>query len=318
MLDICVVNDKRPQYAMFAMFLGAFCNVILNYLFLFVFELGIIGSALATILGHIIGAAVLLWHYISATHRVRLFKILRLHNFIESNLAFLLVKKGDLCFVRAFNLSIIFRAIKLGIPYASSEASVGFVMWLYNKILKDIGGESSLAIYSAVMYAGFNFFTILLALAESIQPLASFNYGMRDFSRLKQILKFYIYVEVALSVSMYVLFFIFDSYVAAAFLKDMGLKAQSAEAMRYYFFGFIFLGLNLIIALYLQSLQRAFASFVVTMSYTLIFISILLPLIAYSYGLKGAWIAYPLAQICALITSILVLYITTKRGLYGR
>lgn len=317
-LDICVINDKRPRFAMFAMFLGAICNVILNYLFLFIWELGIIGSAYATVLGHIIGSIVLLWHYIPTRHRILFFLCFGAKKISHVDIIFSIVfeKRGDLHFVPLFNWTFIIRAMKFGIPYAASEASVGFVMWLYNRILKDIGGEDALAIYSSVLYAGFNFFTVLLALAESIQPLASFNYGMRNFERLKQILKFYIRIAIILSITIYALFFFFDSYIATMFLKDINLKIQSAEAMRIYFIGFIFLSINLIIALYLQSLQRPFSSFLVTMSYTLIFIAILLPFIANFFGLRGAWITYPIAQFCALLVSIAILRYEITHGLY--
>ena len=303
-LDICVINDKRPQFAMSAMFLGAILNVIFNYLFLFVFELGIAGSAYATVLGHAVGSLVLMWHYIPTRFRILFLKRLAL-GFLVSRI---LYKKGDLCFISVFNIALIPRVMKLGLPYGASEVSVGVVMWLYNQTLKGIGGEDALAIYSSVLYAGFNFFTVLLALAESIQPLASFNYGMRDKKRLADILRFYIKVELCISLIIYAAFFIFDEYIAMMFLKDASLKAQSAEAIRIYFFGFIFLGINLIVAMYLQSLQRAFASFVVTISYTFIFIAILLPIVSSFYGLIGAYIAYPLSQICALCVSIAVLW----------
>ena len=139
---------------------------------------------------------------------------------------------------------------------------------------------------------------------------------MRNFERLKQILKFYIRIAIILSITIYALFFFFDSYIATMFLKDINLKIQSAEAMRIYFIGFIFLSINLIIALYLQSLQRPFSSFLVTMSYTLIFIAILLPFIANFFGLKGAWITYPIAQFCALLVSIAILRYEITHGLY--
>lgn len=310
-LDICVVNDRRPRFAMFAMFLGAGSNIILNYFFLFVWEFGIIGSAYATTLGHIIGSIVLLWHYIESKYRNMLL------SFWSPNLAtkisnFIVDKKGDLCFVPIFKLSFVIRAIKYGSPYAASEASVGIVMWLYNRILKDIGGENALAIYSVVLYAGFNFFTFLIALAESIQPIASFNYGMRQFIRLKQILRFYIYIALAISCTLYIIFFVCDDFVVSLYLKDSTLKEQSAIALKVYFIGYLFLGYNLIIAFYLQSLQKAFASFIVTFSYTFAFIVVLLPIATHYYGITGAWIAYPISQCLALCVSIVVLKNTTK------
>ncbi|MCI7411087.1 MATE family efflux transporter [Helicobacter bilis] len=315
-LDICVVNDKRPRLAMFAMFLGAICNVIFNYLFLFVWEFGIIGSAYATTLGHIIGSLVLLWHYIESKHRALLLGFFNknLANKIRTALPFICEKSGELYFVKVFNWNLLGRAIKYGSPYAASEASVGIVMWLYNQILKDIGGESALAIYSVILYAGFNFFTIMIALAESIQPIASFNYGMRLFNRLREILRFYIYVALGLSCVLYALFFTFSDFVVSLYLKDLELKAQSGVALNIYFIGYVFLSVNLIIAFYLQALQQALASFVVTIAYTLAFIVVLLPLMTHYYGIMGAWIAYPISQCCALCVSVVVLYYTTKRS----
>lgn len=311
-LDICVVNDKRPRFAMFAMFLGAVLNIILNYIFLFVWEFGIIGSAYATTLGHIIGSAVLLWHYIESKHRIILLSFWK-PSLAEKVRHFIIEKKGDLHFVPIFRLSFVMRAIKYGSPYAASEASVGVVMWLYNQIIKDIGGENALAIYSAILYAGFIFFTLLMALAESIQPLSSFNYGMRKFGRLRQILRFYFYIASGLSCTIYLLFFIGDNIVVSLYLKDFTLRLQGAWALKIYFIGYLFLGYNLLIAFYLQSLQQAFAAFIVTLSYTLAFIVILLPIFTHYYGLSGAWISYPVSQFCALCVSLVVLCHVVKK-----
>ncbi len=319
-LDYCVINDKRPKFAMFAMLVGANLNLVFNYLFLYVLEFGIIGSAFATTLAHIIGSLILFWHYVETKYRILLLSFFNknLAYKIQNKLSYILNKQGDLYFVLNFKISFIAKAIKVGSPYAASEISVGIVMWLYNQILKDIGGEDALAIYSCLLYSGFNFFTILLALSESIQPIASFNYGIHNFIRLKKILHFYIYVTIFSSIAIYMLFFVFNDFIVSLYLKDINLKTQSIKALNIYFIGFVFLGLSILIALYLQALQRALASMIVTLSYTIIFIIILLPLLTKYYSLKGAWIAYPLSQLCALFVSFIVLYITIKNGLYEK
>ncbi|CCF80586.1 Multi antimicrobial extrusion protein (Na(+)/drug antiporter), MATE family of MDR efflux pumps [Helicobacter bizzozeronii CCUG 35545] len=61
--DVFVVNDKRPMLAMIAMLIGSLTNVLFNYLLLYVFEVGIHGSAIATVLGHAVGFLVLLSHF---------------------------------------------------------------------------------------------------------------------------------------------------------------------------------------------------------------------------------------------------------------
>lgn len=317
-LDYCVINDKRPKFAMFAMFVGASLNLVFNYLFLYVWEFGIIGSAIATTLAHIIGSLILLWHYIETRHRLLLLSLFNknLVGSVQNKLSYICNKQGDLYFVLNFKWSFIVRVMKLGSPYAASEISVSIVMWFYNQILNGVGGGDALAIYGCLLYAGYNFFTILLALSESVQPIASFNYGMRNFMRLKKILSFYMCAMLIASCLFYVIFFIFSDFVVALYLKDITLKEQSVSALKIYFIGFLFLGFNMLIALYLQALQRALASLIVTFSYTFVFIIIWLPILTKYYGLNGAWISYPVSEMCALTVSIIVLYVTIKNGLY--
>ena len=310
-LDLCVINDKRPRFAMIAMLVGALSNIVFNYLFLFVLETGIIGSAYATVLGHLIGSLMLLTHYAPPSFASRLENLASSKKgllglfFGISSLAS--KRRGEIYFVAALRPALVFRACRLGLPYATSEISVAFIMWLYNRTLKSLGGEEALAIYSAILYVGFVFFTILIALAESIQPIASFNYGLKNFARLKKLIRFYMGLEFCLSAGSYALFWIFQEQIAKAFLQSEILRLQSMQAMDIYLLGFIPMGANLIIAMYLQSLQRSLAALVVTLSYTLIFLAMLLPLLSSLYGLWGAYTAYPIAQLCALCVSILAL-----------
>ncbi|MDE6958374.1 MAG: MATE family efflux transporter, partial [Helicobacter apodemus] len=121
-LDIFAINDKQPILAMVAMIVGSCMNILLNYLFLFVFDFGIGGAALATILGHSIGACILLQHFLR--------------------------KKGDLFLIRAFDVYALLNATKNGIPQSSSEISMSIMMLIFNHTIMNIAGDRGISIYS--------------------------------------------------------------------------------------------------------------------------------------------------------------------------
>lgn len=294
--EIFVVNDKRPILGSIAMAIGSVMNIILNYLFLFIFDMGIEGSALATVSAHLIAFSILITHF--------------------------LFKKGELYFIPRFSINAIISSAKSGLPESFSEISASITMLLYNTILIGIAGALGVQVYGILMYCGIIFFTIILSISQAMQPLSSFNYGAGDFKRLKQILGFALIMSIVISIVVYVLFYLFDKYLIMLFLRqdssDYDLILNSTiEAMNYYFLGYILLGINITFGIFLQSVQRTFSSIIITISYTILFLAILLPIMSKISGLNGAWLSFPAAQACALVVSILVMIYENKYGIFS-
>ena len=242
-LDIFAINDKQPVLAMVAMVVGSAANIVLNYVFLFIFELGIASSALATLLGHGIGMCILLQHFLR--------------------------KKGDLYLVKTFHFSALLNATKNGIPQSSSEISVSLMMLIFNHTIAEIAGDRGLAIYSVLMYLGIIPFTILLSMSQGVQPLTSFNFGARLFDRVRRIFRFGIVVSFIGGILLYIVFFAFSHYLVSWFLpddivfRDEALIADTQNAIKIYFLGYILLGINIVCAIFFQSIQRTLSSFVI-------------------------------------------------------
>lgn len=295
LLDIFVINDKRPILAMMAMIIGSVSNIILNYLFLFVFEMGIFGSALATVLGHSIGMCILLSHFLS--------------------------KKGRIYLIFRFNLNAVLASAKNGIPQSISELSVAFVMVLFNHTLKSLGDTESakvdyLATYSVIMYVGIICWTMILSCAQGIQPISSFNYGANNMQRVRRIYLFGIIFATFLGICSYVLCISIDAYLVKLFIKQgqEHILDSTLEAMSIYFLGYILLGINIVSAIFFQSIQRPISSFIITISYNLIFISILLYVFSYFYGLDGVWYSYPVSLLCSSVVVGIVVFYEAKLG----
>lgn len=290
LLDIFAINDKRPILAMVSMIVGAVSNIILNYTFLFVLELGIFGSALATALAHALGMLILLSHFVR--------------------------RRGEIYLVFRFSISAVLASARNGVPTSIAELSVAFVMIMFNHTLKSLApdeamGVSYLATYGIIMYVGSVCFTILVACAEGLQPVASYNYGAKEIGRVKQIYRFVVLFATLVGILAYLLFSILDSHIVRLFLKsgqEMILE-PTIEAMKVHFLGYIFLGFNIVSAIFFQSIQRPRSSFIITISYNLVFVSILLFVLSHYYGVSGVWMSFPLALVCSsVVTSLVVFY----------
>lgn len=293
--DIFITNDKKPVLATISMIVGAISNIILNYFFIFVFEWGVMGSALATVAAHIIGSVILFWHF--------------------------LFKKGDLFFVKFFSIKSVLKAAKIGIPQSFAELSAAIVIFLFNLTLMSVVGEKGVAIYSILMYCGIVFFTILLSVTQGMQPIVSFSYGAALLNRTESVFRFSLKIMLSVCILLYIFAYFFGEYLIFLFLKQEQLQdkvfvSEIILAMRIYYLGYIFLGFNMLIATYLQSLQRTLPSFFVTFLYTIGFIIVFLPIFSHLFGEVGIWSSYPCAQSVALVFVICIL-LYERRRIFG-
>ena len=294
-LDMFAINDGRPVLAMISMLIAAFSNIIFNYIFLFILDLGIQASALSTILGNVIASMILLWHFLS--------------------------KNGDLFFIKALDFKLVFSSIKNGIPSSISELSAGIMMLIYNLILIQEIGERGIIIYTVTMYGGILFFTVLLSIAQGIQPITSFNYGANNLTRVRQIYRFGILFSLCVSGGIYSVFYAWGDEFARVFLdskytelSDPSLIEDIAFVIKIWFVAYFALGVNMVSSIFLQSIQRPWGALLITLSYTVILTPLFLFLFKDHFGELGIWIAYPLSSVLAIFITIFVLSFEFKKG----
>ncbi|MEG0387749.1 MAG: MATE family efflux transporter, partial [Niameybacter sp.] len=149
-LSSFVRNDGRPKLAMISTIMGAITNIILDYLFIFQFGLGIKGAAIATGLGQIVTVAVLVPHFMG--------------------------KKGYLSFG---NIKLNFEELKtfskIGFPSFFAQASYSVIVLIHNVMLIKYMGETGISAYSIINYITTNTYMVLYGLTLGAQPLISYN-----------------------------------------------------------------------------------------------------------------------------------------------
>ncbi|GHP94935.1 membrane protein [Helicobacter pylori] len=292
--DVFVVNDKRPILAMVAMLIGSLANIFFNYLFIFVLEVGVQGSAIATVIGHAIGVLVLMQHF--------------------------WFKKGQLYFIKRFSLSSVISSAKSGVPQSTAEFSASIMILLFNTAIMHTAGERFVSMYGIVMYNAIIFFTTLFAISQGIQPIASFSYGARNLERVKEVFVFGLKVAFCIGIVFYGAYYFLDEFLIKLYLQpseqDPLFMQETKRAMNIYYIGYVFLGMTLLCAVFFQSIQRTKSSFIITLSHTLGFIIVLLPILSHFYGINGIWVTYPIAQFLAFLVALGVTYYEIKKGVF--
>lgn len=276
-------NDKAPTLTMISFIVGSLCNIILNYICIFILKWGMFGSALSTILGHFVGLVIILKHFIC--------------------------KDGKLYFMLVFSISAFKKSLLSGISPSMSEFAFGAIILFMNLLLSSLDSTQGIAILSIMLYVSSVCFGCILALSHGLQPIVSYNFGAKLSHRATFCFKIAVISALMLGIAIYAIMFFFTPQIARIFLNqsDIALLPELVGAAKIYFLGYLFLGFNIISAAFLQAIGRVRSSIIISLCHNLVFMALLLPIMAKIFGVSGIWASYPIALFCAFIVSIIVL-----------
>lgn len=279
--------DGSPKYAMYCNVIPAILNVILDYIFIFPLGWGLKGAAFASGLSMSVGGIMVLAYLF----------------FTPKNLHFYKPKiSGVSLRLAARNTGYI---IKLGFPSFIAETSLAFMVATGNNVFIGLLGEDGVAAFSIACYLFPMLFMMGNAIAESVQPIISFNHGAGYKQRASHAARLSVKTAVAFGLGITLFFIFFSQYVVALFL-DSSLNAFkiAVHGIPYFSLASLFFILNIVIAGYFQSIEKHKPATVIIVlrGYLFMFISFMsMPKL---WGNTGAWLAVPVAE---FLTAVLII-----------
>lgn len=289
--------DGSPKYAMVSMLIGAGINIVLDYIFIYPLNWGIAGAAWATIIGEVVA-------FIISIAYVPHFKC------IEFKLRLL-----------KFKASIAKKIITFGISNFIIQSAITFVIIAYNNSLKyygalsQYGSEIPLAANGIVAKVNQIFMSILFGIGIGLQPIVGFNIGAGLYKRVKQT---YIYsVSIGFICACVAMLIIepFPSVFVNMFggTKNVLYKDFANFAIRATFSSAIFLSIQIITTNFFRSMGRPWLATISALSKFTIFLFPPLVILPYYFGVKAVLFAEPVANLLAMILSIILVYFQIKR-----
>lgn len=202
--------------------IGAALNIILDPIFIFAFDLGVTGAAAATVISQLVSAVWVLLFLCGKRTELKLKK--------ES---FLLSAR------------ILKEIIGLGLAGFVMSASTGLVQAACNSTLKAFGGDLYVGIMTVLSSLRDFLFLPASGVTSGAQPVIGFNYGAKRYDRIKQSIRFSTVVTVIYIMLAWMLLLIFPTFFIRLFNSDAELVASGVGASNIYFFGFVFMALQI-------------------------------------------------------------------------
>ncbi|MBQ8397783.1 MAG: MATE family efflux transporter [Clostridia bacterium] len=278
----------RTVLSMYTQGIGAVLNIILDPLFIFTFDMGVAGAAIATVIGQIIAAIAGIWLNARFNREIRLdFRRFRPR------------------------LATIKRIYSIGFP-SIVMASIGSVMtFCMNKIL--IGfTETAATVFGAYFKLQSFIFMPNFGVSNSMVPILSYNYGARNRSRMIAVIRYAAYIALGFMLLGVLLMQIIPGQLLLMFNASENMLGIGIPALRIISIHFPIAAFSITITSTLQALGRGFLSMTVSIARQLV---VLLPvawLLARTGILDAVWFAFPIAELASLVCCI-IFFVQTYR-----
>jgi Na+-driven multidrug efflux pump len=281
--------EGKPKFAMMAMIITSVGNLVMDYVFIYVFDWGMAGAAWATT-----GSYLLCFPYI-------------LYFFLSKNAS---LKPRFKHFI--FKKTIVSEIGALGFVTLARQAATSITYLIMNSLLVSMGGEALVAVYAIVgrmlMFALFPVFGV----TQGFLPIAGFNYGAGNMQRVRESINTAILYASALATLVFIGLMVFPESITALFLSSKNANPETRilnayvlentpAAMRWVFAATPIIALQLIGAAYFQAAGKAIPALLLTLSRQALLFIPLVFLLPMWFGTIGVWLAFPISDLLATL-----------------
>ncbi len=288
--------DGSPRYAMLCNVIPAVTNILLDYIFIYPLGLGVGGAAMATTLSAIAGGAMTIVYFLHYSSTLKFYRL-------KWSLTSLQLTVRNIGYM-----------IKIGFSAFVAEISMSVMMFTGNYIfLRDLG-EDGVAAYSVACYLFPLVFMINTAVAQSAQPIISFNYGTGNTERICSARRTSLQVAAVCGTIAMLFLIIFIHPVVSLFL-DTGTAAYdiAVNGIPIYATSSIFFALNIVFIGFYQSVEKSIRATIYTLMRGIILLVPAFFILPILLGNTGIWLAIPCAELLTLVLITSGLWISERK-----
>lgn len=275
-LNAVLRSAGHPQKAMYATITTVLVNTLLDPLFIYVFDWGIQGAAIATITAQVLA---LIWQFKLFSNKNEL---LHFHKGI-----YRLKKK------------IVYDSLAIGMSPFLMNLAACFIVILINQGLQKYGGDLAIGAFGIVNRLVFIVVMIVMGLNQGMQPIAGYNYGAQQYLRVRKVLIVTIVAATFVTTFGFLVGMLMPELAVSIFTTDEELIRLAAKGLRITVVFFPIIGFQMVTSNFFQSIGMASKAIFLSISrQVLILIPCLLILPRY-YGQFGVWVSMPVSDITA-------------------
>ena len=282
-----------PRVGMLSTMIGAGINIVLDPIFIFGLNMGVSGAALATIISQACSAV---W-------------VLR---FLTGKNAIVPLKLSNIRIRKEISLDI----FKLGTANFIMQGTNCLVQIVCNSTLQSFGGDIYVGIMTVANSVREIFMLPISGLISGAQPVISFNYGAKDYKRVKDGIRFNTIIGASYTMFAWMLVIAFPRFWFTVFSDDLHMIDVGIGALKIYFFGFVFMAFQFAGQSTFQALGDAKHAIFFSLLRKAIIVTpltIILPMIG--FGVNGVFLAEPISNVIGGLASYITMRMTIYRTL---
>lgn len=274
---------------LFSSSIGAFINIVIDFVLVKHFNMGVEGAAIATVFSQII-SFVFAFFYIKKLQRENGFSL-----------------------IPRFDIKISCNILAIGFSSFIIEFSDAILISVLNHLLLPVGGNDAIILVGLVTKVSMFMFVAMIGVSSSIQPLISYNYGAKNFFKMKKIIKTGFVLVFSLSTIIWIFMIYNVKFVINLFLKDERLLEIATKSFKYVILVFPILSFYYICIYFFQSIGKERYNFLLSIyRETLLYIPIVIIMVG-EFGVLGAWISYPIVDAISAVTGFILLFRTLRK-----
>lgn len=287
-LNNLIRAEGNPGTAMGTMLIGSLINIALNPLFIFVFGLGVAGSALATLVSNAVSSAWVMWHFTRGKGNIKL----RLKHLIPDP-------------------AILKPVLLIGLSPFITQLAGSAVAVLMNRSMLHYGGDIGVSALGIVSGITMSLMMPIIGISQGAQPIIGYNYGAGEHGRVKKTMLLSCIWATAISGAVFIAAYAAPEAIIKIFdSRTPELVTVGVNGMKLFMIGVIFLGFQIVGTNYFQAVGKPHVSIFLTLLRQAFLLIPFIYILPRFWQLNGLWLAMPAADI---ITSIVVfLFLTAE------
>jgi putative MATE family efflux protein len=283
-LNAAMRSSGFPKKAMALTIFTVVFNTVLDPIFIFVLNMGIAGAAWATVLAQTVAMIIVLKHF---SDKERAFHF----------------EKG----IFKLDLRVAKDSLAIGMGPFLMNAAACLVTLFINQQLRDYSGDLGIGAYGICNRLIFMFIMICMGLNQGMQPIAGYNYGAKQYSRVKEVFWMTAKLGTVVTCICFIIGMFFPRVAVGIFTHDEALMEMASHGLRILVLGFPIVGFQMIGTNFFQCLGMVKKSVILSLSRQILFLLPLLYALPLWHGASGVWMSFPVSDVLsAALTAILL------------
>ncbi len=293
MCDTFLVTAGKPNMALVASIAGGLTNVLLDYIFIVVVDMGVMGAAIATGIGQAVASGVALTVFFN--------------------------KKNVLHFTKPnFQVKSLLETVTNGSSELVTNLASAVTSLLFNFSMLKYVGEDGVAAVTIANYSIFLLVPMFMGMFMGVAPLVGYNYGSGNKEQLHKIFRTCCVITGILSVVFFAVLELITPFMVAIFANNNTQVQELAEhGMRIFAFALLFLGVNIFSSSFFTALSNGKISALLSFTKNLAFVIVGILVWPLIFQIDGIWITIPVAELLGAIMSVIFFLVYRNRYGYG-